>query len=60
VIVAATDVARRVYKEETPLDEQIVEGICDAMTNGSKEKASKLTQKIGKLVVVANPILKNK
>jgi len=29
------------------------------MINGNKEKASKLTKKMGKLVVVAHPILGN-
>ena len=58
-ISAAADTAARVYKEETAEDEQSLDGICEAMRIGSKEKTSRLMQKMGKLVAVANPSLGN-
>ena len=56
-IAAAADIAVRLYKEETPLEDQDVEGALAAMRMGAKEKTSKLIQKLGKLTAVANPNL---
>ena len=56
-IAAAADVAVRLYKEETLEDDQSQEGILVAMRLGTKEKTTKLIQKLGKLTAVANPNL---
>ena len=56
-IAAASDAAVRKYHEDTPIDEKSDAGVADAMRLGAKEKATKLYQKMHKLLTVANPAL---
>jgi hypothetical protein len=56
-IAAAADLAVRLYREETPEDLQTEAGVLAAMRLGTKEKTTRLVQKLGKLTAVANPNL---
>jgi len=58
-IASTADIGVRLYKEETLAEDQSEEGILATMRLGTKEKTSKLIQKLGKLTAVANPNLRN-
>jgi len=54
-ISAAADAAVRKYNEATSFEDKSDDSIANVMRAGAKEKATKLTVKMGKLLAVANP-----